>query len=134
MSELRQDQRQWLIYQEEPVTAGIEAIEVIALTVAGSMLASDENVEMRAMGNIMMRWADARQRKLDGQEANDSEHAAISMAVEVLDWMGEEDAEKPESALEQFHAVAFQFDSTLQGAGINGDGWYSVLARGEHGR
>lgn len=112
----------------------MEAIEVIALTVAGNLLASDENVEMRAMGNIMMRWADARQRKLDGEEANDSEHSAIYMAQQVLDWMGEEDAEKPKSALEQFHAVAFQFDSVLQGAGINGNGWFQIVARGEHGR
>ena len=130
---LREDDRQWLIYQEEPVTAGMEAIEVMALTVAGTLLAQNEHVEMRAIGNVMIHWADARQRTLDGEDASDAEHAAIALAKEVLDWMGN-GGDEPESALEQLHAVAFQFDSTLSGAGIKGDGWYREIARGEHGR
>lgn len=131
MSNLRQDERQWLIYQEEPVSAAMMGMEVIALTVAGSLLADNEHVEMRAVGNIMMLWADARQRTL--VDGNDSERAAMEMADEILSWMGGQ-GDKPEDALEQFHAVAFQFDSVLRGAGISGDGWFREIARGEHGR
>jgi len=133
MSKLRTDERQWLIYQEEPVTAGMEAIEIIALTVTGNLLADNEHVEMRAVGNVMLRWADARQRTLNGEDATDAEHTAIEFATEILDWMGGQ-GERPAIALEQLHAIAFSFDSTLQGAGIDGPGWYRELARGEHGR
>lgn len=133
MTTLRTDDRQWLIYGEEPVTAGMEAIEVIALTVTGNLLTNNENVEMRAMGNVMLRWADARQRALSGEESTDAEKAAIEMATEVLDWMGGQ-GEKPEQAVSDFHALCFEFDSRLQGAGITGPGWYRELARGEHGR
>lgn len=133
MSTLRTDKRQWFIHDEEPIVAAMEAIEVIALTVTGRLLAENEHVEMRAIGNVMMRWADARQRTLDGDEATDAEHVAIEFATEILDWMGEQ-GERPEDALDQFQASAFGFDSRLQAAGISGPGWYRELARGEHGR
>jgi len=115
------------------VTAGIEAIEVIALTVTGNLLGNNEHVEMRAIGNVMLRWADARQRTLDSEDATDAEHVAIEFGSEILDWMGGQ-GERPAIALEQLHAIAFSFDSTLQSAGITGPGWYQKLARGEHGR
>lgn len=133
MSTLRTDERQWLIHQEPNVTAGMEAIEVMALTVTGALLANRPEVEMRAIGTIMMRWADARQRTLDGEDATDLEHTAISHATDLLDWMGGQ-GEAPVESLEELHAVAFAFDSQLQGAGIDGEGWYRVLARGKHGR
>lgn len=134
MSTLRTDDRQWLIHQEENVTAGMEAIEIMALTVTGSLLANRPEVEMRAIGNIMMRWADARQRTLSGEEASDLEQAAVSHATDILDWMGGQGGDEPDQALSELHAVAFAFDSQLQNAGITGEGWYRTLARGEHGR
>ena len=133
MSTLRTDPRQWLIYQEDNVTAGMEAIEIMALTVTGTLLANRPEVEMRAIGNIMMRWADARQRTMSGEEASDLKQAAVSHATDILDWMGGQ-GDTPDDALSELHAVAFAFDSQLQGAGIDGEGWYRVLARGEHGR
>ena len=133
MSTLRTDPRQWLIYQEENVKAGMEAIEVMALTITGTLLARGEEVEMRAIGNIMMRWADARQRTLSDEEASDLERTAVSHITDILDWMGGQ-GDEPNDALSELHAVAFAFDSQLQGAGIDGEGWYRVLARGEHGR
>lgn len=133
MSTLRTNERQWLIDTEDPVVAAMEAMEVMALTITGKLLAENGHVEIRAIGNVMMRWADARQRVLDGEDATDAEQAAIESATEILDWMGGQ-GECPEGALDQFHAVAFTFDSKLQAAGISGPGWYRELARGEHGR
>ena len=133
MSTLRTDDRQWLIHQEENVTAGMEAIEIMALTVTGSLLANRPEVELRAIGNIMSTWADARQRTLDGEEASDLEQTAVLYATDILDWMGGQ-GDEPNDALSELHAVAFAFDSQLSAAGIDGEGWYRTLARGEHGR
>jgi len=133
MSTLRTDSRQWLIYQEDNVVAGMSAVEVIALTVTGTLLANRPEVEMRAIGNIMTRWADARQRTMTDEEASDLEQAAIADATDILDWMGGQ-GDEPDAALSELHAVAFAFDQKLQAAGITGEGWYRTLARGEHGR
>ena len=137
MNYIRTDSRQWLIHEEENVTVGIKAIEIMALTVTGELLSKNEDVEMRAVGNLMMRWADARQRAMmngmDGEDSTHLEKSAMVLLTDILDWMGGQ-GEKPEDALEQLHSVAFSFDSTLSGAGITGPGWYRELARGEHGR
>jgi hypothetical protein len=130
MTNLRTDPKQWLIHEEAPVTAGVQGIEVLALTISGNLLAVNENVELRAVGNLMLHWADARQRSLDDRELGSD---AVEFITQVLDWMGGQ-GERPDEALDQLHAIAFQFDSTLAAAGINGDGWYRTLARGEHGR
>ena len=134
MSELHHDPRQWLIYEEGPVTAGIQAIEVLGLITAGTVLKDAQQVEVRAMANLMLRWADARTRTMQADSAEDQ--AAIQHAIDIVAWMSEgaDPDERPEEALTELHSCAFSFDSKLTGAGITGDGWFRQLARGEHGR
>lgn len=130
MNTLR-DGTQWLVHGEPALTAGMEAIEVIALVTAGAILASGTPVEIRAQGNVMLKWAEARERTM--LRGTDEQQVAIGFAREVLDWLGGH-ADKPEEALSELHSVAFGFDSLISGAGITGEGWFRTLARGEHGR
>lgn len=131
MSELRNDQRQWLIYEEEPVSAAMEAVEVLALEITGGLLRSAPDIEMRAVANVMLKWADARRRALSS--GSESQQAAIAYAMELFSYIDGVD-ERPDEALDQMHAAVYGFDQKLNAAGITGDGWYRTLARGEHGR
>lgn len=128
--DLRDDPRQWLIYTEEPVTAAMMSVEVLALQMAGQLLKDAPDIELRAVGNVMLKWADARERSLS--DGGMFQSAALDYVHEVFEYLG--GGQRPDEALDQLHAAVFGFDKTLNSAGIQGDGWAQELARGEHGR
>ena len=131
---LRHDDKQWLIYEEAPVAAAVKAVEVLGLITAGTVLKESPEVEVRAVANLMLRWADARVKTMGA--GDEYEQTAVGHITTIMDWLsgGADPETRPDVALSELHASAFSFDSTLMGAGITGDGWFREIARGEHGR
>jgi hypothetical protein len=123
---LRQDERQWLIYQEDSVTQAVRALEVFAMLIAGPVLAKHPEQSMRALGNMMIRLAAERESfmlKSDGLEATAGQHVATILG-EIA---GVADAS---DAKDELHAAMFWLDSTLKNAGINTGSWMAEVALG----
>ncbi len=131
LSKLRHDPRQWLIYGEGETTAVARALEVLALGIVGRSLAQSPVVQVRAMGNFMMRWSDTRLRYMLGMlgDVSDEQRAAGEALIQISGFLSGATNE-PTEALDEFHAAVFSLDSKLKEMGIKGDGWMRELARG----
>jgi len=131
---LRTDLRQWLIYDDEAAYATADAIDTLAYRLAGSMLARHQDIEMRAIGNYLLRVADARERRMlgemEGHESTEIEQAAIHHVGVILKWLGE-GGDRPEESLDELHAVVFAIDSKVQSAGATGPSPMAGLVRGD---
>lgn len=128
---LRKDERQWLIYQEEAVVPAIRALEVLALLVAGPVLARHPLIEMRALGNMMLRLGTVREEWMLGltsKPVSDEEVAAGRHIATILGEMS--GVTNADDARDELHAAVFWLDSFLRQSGIKGDGWTKDLARG----
>jgi len=128
---LRQDERQWLIYQEDSVIAAIRALEVLGLGLAAPYLATHGLISLRALGNVAAKLARTRI-----QIMLSSDNPYMRVAGEHVGTIFRVLADNPpessdESALDELHAALFWFDSILNTAGTNGPNWFQSLARGE---
>lgn len=121
---LRQDERQWLIYQEDSVVPAIRALEVFAMLIAGPVLAQHPEQSMRALGNVMMRLGAAREESMLSNA--EYETAGKHIAVILGSMVGAVNADE---AKDELHAAMFWLDSTLKQAGIKG-GWVADAAMG----
>lgn len=133
---MRQDERQWLIYQEEPVRAAVRAIEMLCMHLAGQWLAQHPDIELRALGNVAQRLAQVRVRfglgAMEGHEVPDEMVAATGHVVTILAYLAGEVANgRPAVEESELHAAAYWLDSTLSRAGVAGEGWFRALARGD---
>ena len=63
---LRTDFRQWLIYDEPSVRAALRVVETLAMMLAGPKLIQPEDEEVRAIGNIMVKFAETHMRAATG--------------------------------------------------------------------
>lgn len=129
MVTLRHDMKQWLIYEEEPVTATVRALEAAAMGMTGQSLATHPDLKVRAIGTMLRKLADVRIATLIG-EGGDSATAADHVAL-ILNWLNRPNLDPPAESLDEFHAALFWLDGRLNDAGTGGDGWYRLLARGE---
>ena len=131
---LRTDLRQWLIHDDEAAFATADAIDTLAYRLAGSMLAQHAEIEMRAIGNYLLRVADVRERRMLGElkdhDSTELEQAAIHHVGAVLRWIVE-GGERPEQAFDELHAVVFVIDSKVQSAGATGPSVMAGLVRGD---
>lgn len=131
---LRQDERQWLIYQETPVVAAVRGLEALCMHIAGQWLAQHPDVELRALGNVAQSLAQVRVRfglgMMAGHEVPDELMAATGHVVAILGYLAD-GRDRPTVEESEMHAAAYWLDSTLRRAGVAGDGWFRELARGE---
>lgn len=123
---LRQDERQWLIYQEDSVVSAVRALEVFAMLVAGPMLANHPELPMRALGNMMIRLGTAREESMLTHA--EYETAGRHIAAILGSLMGVTNADQ---AKDELHAALFWLDSTLKKAGIKTESWLADVALGK---
>lgn len=129
---LRQDESQWLIYQEDSVVPAVRALEVLAMLVAGPVLANHPEFSMRALGNMMIRLGAHRETYMLGKgEGNPTDPEVVAgrhLAVILGEMAGIANAEIPRDEL---HAAMYWLDSTLKQAGINTETWLAQVALGK---
>jgi len=132
---MRTDSRQWIIDDEPTVAAVVRALETLSLGIVGKSLASHRRVELRAVGNVMMRLAAARMRAnlgaVPGYVPTQQQTATFEALSQVASWIQDETAEPPVAALDQFHAAVVHLDTRLTSAGLSGAGWVRELGRGD---
>lgn len=133
MVTLRTDLRQWLIHDDEAAFATADALDTLAYRIAGSVLAHHEDIELRGVGNFMLRVADVRERRmlgeLEGIETTELEQAAIRHIGAVLLYLA--GGERPVEALDELHAVVFSIDSQVQSGGTLVPSPLAGLVRGD---
>ena len=132
---MRTDPRQWIIDDRPTVAAAVRALETLALGIVGKSLARNRRIEVRAIGNVMMRLSAARMRAnlgaVNGYQPSDEQQATFRALSQVAVWLQDQTAEPPVAALDQFHAAVVHLDSRLQSAGLSGAGWVRELGRGD---
>lgn len=130
---LRKDERQWLIYDEESVVSVVRSMEVIGLALAGPALANHRDIQLRAVGNIMMRLAETRLKALSGHfgDVPDENRISAEHVATILNYLRTgiltPDVHK---AIEEFHGAVVWLDGRLRAAGTAGANWFQELARG----
>lgn len=131
---LRSDFRQWLIHDEPSCRAALRAVETLAMMMVGPKLARHEDVEIRAIGSVMLKFADTHMRAatggVEGFEPNEADRAAMENLLLVIPYLGDE-TPKPTQALDELHAALFHLDSRLNGMGVAGPGVFREMARGD---
>lgn len=128
---LRQDERQWLIYQEESVIPAVRALEVLALLLAGPTLIRHPKIELRALGTMMMKLGQHREMYMLGTgqgEPTDLETVAGRHLATIIGELA--GVANGVEARDELHAALYWLDSTLNKAGIKGTGWPTDAAMG----
>jgi hypothetical protein len=127
---LRDDARQWLIYQEPQMGAVMRALEMAALGMCGRVLARSSKRSARGVGNFMAKVAEARMRTMT-QQGGVSEAAVLTVAAAMQFWQYGNDDPAAERAADEVYATVFQLDSRANGAGITGPGTIREAIRGD---
>ena len=122
---LRQDERQWLIHQEDSVVPAVRALEVFAMLIAGPVLAKHPEQSMRALGNMMMRLGEHREEFMLANDDIAGKHVAAILGSLV-------GAVNADEAKDELHAAMFWLDSTLKQAGIKSGNWVADTALGTY--
>ena len=135
---LRKDTNQWMIYEEEAVRAATGAIEIYLMLVGGAVFTRKEDIALRAMGHIGMRIGTTRlelwEGKKRGLESNEVRQELAGYLRDIMAWQAGE-AERPDQALDELHAVMVWLDKRTNAAGVNGEGWYrEVIRESQSGR
>lgn len=125
---LRQDEAQWLIYQEDSVVPAVRAVEVLAMMIAGPVLAAHPEISMRALGNVMLRFGEHRSLHMLNS-GNDLERTAGEHLAVILGELA--GATRADDARDELHAAMYWLDSTLKNAGIGTGSWMAQAALGE---
>lgn len=131
---LRKDERQWLIYDEESVVSVVRSMEILGLALAGPALARHPDIQLRAVGNVMMGLAPARLKALSGYygDISDENRTASEHLATILDYL-RTGIMTPDvhRAIEEFHGAVVWLDGRIRAAGTAGGNWFQELARGE---
>lgn len=135
---LRKDARQWLIYDDASVEAGVRALEQMSLGVVGRHYAAHPDQAMRGIANAMLKLSKARMEAglglIRGVGTTDELLEATRCATAVFDWLGSDPKDEtpyPVAEADQLYALLFHLDSRLNGAGLSGPGIKRKLARGD---
>jgi hypothetical protein len=134
---LRKDGRQWIIYDDASIEAGVRALEMVALGIVGANYRNHPDLAMRGIANAMLKLSKARLEAgyglIKGEEPSDELLEATRCAFKVFDYLGDRKQETPYPIAEadQLYALLFHLDSRLNSAGISGPGIKRKLARGD---
>jgi hypothetical protein len=134
---LRKDARQWLIYDDASIEAGVRSLEMVSLGIVGANYQNHPDQAMRGISNAMLKLSKARLEAgyglIKGVETSDELLEATRCAFRVFEYLGDKTGEIPYPVAEadQLYALLFYLDSRLNGAGISGPGIKRKLARGD---
>jgi len=126
---LRQDVRSWMIYDDEVLGAVYRAMETASLSMVGQQLAHHPDIEMRGIGNCMMRIASVRIAESRDNEAQTE--AMMAMGAVMNYAMGQIGKDNVAKAVDEIYASAFRMDQVMKVAGSKGPGIIRVGTRGD---
>jgi hypothetical protein len=128
---LREDPRQWLIYDEETQGAMVRGLEAMAMQMVGQTLVRNKDMKVRAMGFTMLNLADARIRTAMNQPGSVRD-TVIKHLAKIMGWLSSRGrTEYPAIELDEVHAVLYQLDHRARSAGIRGPGILRDQVRGD---
>jgi hypothetical protein len=129
---MRQDHRQWLIYQEEPVTNVVSILEAFLVGLGAQTLLRHPEQAMRAMGHFGARLAETRMAhwagQLRGLEPTDGQREMVSHLRVIAQFLAGE-GPRPDTELDEVHAALVWLDKRAKDAGVSGPGWYREIVR-----
>lgn len=130
---LRQDERQWLIYQRESVVSAVRTLEVLAMLIAGPALAKHPDLSMRALGNMMIRLGAHREEYMLGTGVGEPTDPEVVAGRHLATILGElAGIARADTARDELHAAMYWLDSELRAAGIKGGSWMAETALGRN--
>lgn len=123
---LRQDEKQWMIYQEDSVKPAIDAVKSLLMALGAEALKSNPDLVLRAFGTFgeqvtdthLRYWNGGYSEKPDGRYLVAGEHLA-----RIYAWLSDE-GERPDQALDELHAAVVWLNKRAKDAGVSGPGWY----------
>lgn len=128
---LRTDERSWLIYDDESIGAVVRMLEAYALSVTGQKMMRHPEIEIRAVGNMMLRLGETRGAECL-QEGGAKGVAAQHMALLGAHLAGIVHNEiQCRKALTELHAVVFRLDQKARTTGTKGPGSFRRALRGD---
>lgn len=128
---LRTDERSWMIYDEESIGAVVRMMEAYAMSVTGQKLRRRPEIQLRAMGEMMIRLGEQRgweASREDGVNKEAMEHFSIIGAYLAGQTV---DPVRLTTALDEIHAAVFRLDQKARSAGMQGPGRIKELVRGD---
>lgn len=125
---LREDPRQWIIYHEAAQEAVVRAIQTAALQMVGQHLAKHPEMQVRAIGTLMLKMADVGVRTAFAH-GGDRQTAMEHLSKTLAHVYGQ--APIPLEALDDLWATVYQIDHRMNSAGIRGTGFLRDLIRGD---
>ena len=135
---LRKDARQWIIWDDASIEAGVRALEMISLGIVGANYCNHPDPAMRGIANAMLKLSKARLEAgyglVKGQDTTPELMEATRCAFAVFDYLGDRtvgNTPYPTAEADQLYALLFHLDSRLNAAGISGPGIKRNLARGD---
>jgi hypothetical protein len=133
MRTMRRDLNQWLIEDEEPVTAAVRVVEMVSMILAGQILARHPTLQVRAVGNVAEGLGRTRLAVASESLENDIRLAAhhASALLQYLSVPNPLATPVGDSVLDELHAAVFWLDSTLRQMGVGSEEWYARVARGD---
>ena len=132
MSSIRLDERQWMIFDEESVTAVVGAVEALLVGLGAAALRDHADQQVRAIGAFGEKLAETRLAHWSGQlaglEPSEVQKQLVAHLYAVSAYLVDE-GERPETALDDIQAALVWIDKRAKGAGVVGDGWYREIVR-----
>lgn len=130
---IRQDERQALIYQEEPVTGVVGAVEILCTALGAMILQGHHDQAVRAIGHFgesmsktrLAHWAG----QLKGLEPTEMQKELAQHLAAISAYVGNQDTERPGEALDDIQMALIWLDKRARDAGVSGPGWYREIVR-----
>ena len=128
---VRQDDKQWMIYQEEPVTDVVAAIETFLSGIGAAFLKNHEDIVMRAIGSFGESLTQTRLTHMNGQlgdlPSTEMQKELVSHLIAISGYLAGDD--RPDEALDDIQAALVWLDKRSKAAGVVGPGWYREIVR-----
>lgn len=128
---LRKDENQWLIYDEESVTAAVKGVQSFLMALGAEALKRHPDLVLRAFANFGERVTNTHVEFWNGgksEEPSEEQREVGRHLLEIYAWLSGE-GERPDEALDQLHAAVVWTDKRAKAAGVSGPGWYRELVR-----
>ena len=130
------DPRTTLVYDDEAVAAVFRALEGFSMSYLGERWARHEDMEVRALGNVMIKIAEVRHRRLQGDPPFPKQviqMVAADNLADILRWFykGSPADDRPTTALADYAKAIQWLDERCEDMGTQGPGLFREIMRGD---
>ena len=129
---IRQDERQKMIYQEEPVTGVVGAVEILLCAIGANVLLQHEDMEIRSIADFGESLAKTRLKHWAGQydhlDPTEIQQELADHVTRIAGYLAGE-LDRPDEALDDIRMALIWLDRRARNAGVAGPGWYREIVR-----